>query len=371
LLGVVAGLIVVSGAAVPAQAAAGGTVAGYATITDEMSSPGEHQLPSSRVFSTSGGGASVHRLGVGIYEVRFHNLAVDNDPWYVGGVVHARSLVANGPTCDVTIPWVNYWAVWVDIHCRQAYGPPTGGYVDTPFTVSYTNGVAETGGLAFARVDGTTPLGATAIPAIKGSSVPGQITSLRYSTGRYIVDMPTLGTKRTVAVTGTIWTFPATVGFARCNLANNGQTFSSGITRFAISCVGPDGVNKDTNFNITYADGVNLLGKLNQVSEAYGYIPANSPNGSDQVAALQYDKIYGVSGVVKFHKNGGSHVVVFGRQGIGIGNPVVIVTPVDSNAYCYVAGTNVLQNGGWWDLVAFVNCTNGTTGFFAQAWMEE
>lgn len=43
MLGVVAGLIVVSGAAVPAQAAAGGTVAGYATITDEMSLPGEHQ----------------------------------------------------------------------------------------------------------------------------------------------------------------------------------------------------------------------------------------------------------------------------------------------------------------------------------------
>lgn len=364
VFGASVGIVALSGVGVPAHAA-GASVAAYATITDEAALAGVHAIPSSRVFSTSNGGASVNRIAVGRYQVRFPKLAVGKQNYTdAGGIVHARGLGYFPPTCNTGVPFAENGDLRVNVDCRSNVGPNQ--YSDSKFMVSYTNGVAETGGLAFARVNGFSTLGATVTPLVRGSSVAGAITSVHTGTGRYKVDLPRLGDKRTVAVTAT------TAAPVRCSLSDQGTPLSTGVVRFSVSCVDWYDVNTNASFNITYADGVNLLGKLNSVSEAYGYLPVQSPNWSGQAAALQFNRIYGDNGgSVVVDKNWQSHTVRLGRQGEGLGNPVVVVTPVDDNAQCSVLGTTVAQNGAHWDLIAWVNCTEGTAGFFVHAWVRE
>ena len=380
VLPVTTGLLLCGVAAVPAGAGTDvSAVAAYASITTETyaTSPVTNTLPSSRSFSTAGGWIDVTRAysdpvaKIGPYiKLVFHNLAVGVSGSDPGGVVHVRG-ASYGTNCNTSNPMTSGVDVIVNVACWQTYNSAQ---VFTPFTVNYTRGITESGGLATARADGFMPVGQVVTPVTQTNSAAGKITVMHNTTGRYTVDVSGPGAGGTPALTG------VGGGNSRCGMLNLGTSVGSAI-RFFVQCVNAStGLDKDAHFNFTYAVGTNLLGEYHQVSASYGYIPATAfPSFGDQPALIQFDRIYGdKAGKVTFDKQSTVDLVrlTFGHQGEGMGNPQFTITPIGSMASCVPWGDPItFTNAGHVELRLWVQC-NTTVGdppfaFFVQQWVRQ
>jgi hypothetical protein len=359
--------------AVPADAGTDvSAVAAYASVTTETYaiSPTTSTLPSSRSFSTAGGTTEVTRAG-GYMKVVFHKLAAGVSGSDAGGIVHVRSAsyVAN---CNTSIPLASGGDVVIYVDCWQTGGSGNGSLTYTPFTINYTRGIAEAGGLATARADGFMPVGQVVTPVAQTNSAGGTVKVTHAATGRYTVDVTGPGPGGTPALTG------AGSGNSQCGMLNLGTSVGSAI-RFFVRCVNAStGVDKDAHFNFTYAVGTNLLGTQNQVSASYGYIPATAfPSYGDKPALIQFDRIYGdTTGKVTFDKQSTADMVrlTFGHQGEGLGNPQFTITPIGSMASCVPLGDPItFTNAGHVDLRLWVQCNVKSSdppfAFFVQQWV--
>ncbi|WP_371666619.1 hypothetical protein OG985_46295 [Streptomyces sp. NBC_00289] len=343
--------------AVSPAAASGQVAAGFAVIDGNEPIGSLIGMSANAAYNSAnpiGPPASVFHVKAGYYQVRFPGLVTATTAMKAVGV-HVRAI--NDANCvpehTVTKGYANGLSyVAVPVVCFDSNGH----YADNPFTITYTGGASDTAGevvSALTNDDFATSSGQRTAQ-YQQSSVSGSVTYNRSGTGAYSFDLPYLSNAgvETFAITalasGSPWygtqLRDVTCGVTKKTIA---KTSLGQARRVDVSCTDAvTGQPADTKVSVTYARGVNILGRAN-LGEAYMSAPKMTNTGWTALTKDQaYNKIYGLENLtVTVNRNApGVYVVNLPKQALGITRPSVMATADGSAARCSVMGSYSTSN---------------------------
>ncbi|GIH07181.1 hypothetical protein Rhe02_52480 [Rhizocola hellebori] len=323
--------------------------------------------------TTANAGVHVDHVALGSYQMQFHGLGKDalgnNLPLgtVVEGVVHVRAREDLAYCAPSGFAFAQSGDVRVTVDCVDIVAPHA--KRDAIFTVNYTNGSTDEGGLSVARVNGSATGSSI---AFERSSVAGTITSTRTATGKYTVDMPLLNTGKAPAFAVT-----ATKLFGPVCVIDAPSSVVSGKRRALVHCFDPaTQQDLDSSFNISYAEGANLLGAVSQFSAAYLSVPVISDFNVEHTPSAQYNRIddgFAAGTHTVTRMTDGRYRVKLANQGAAHnGAPLAsaaIATAVGTLVRCQVEGSSrgASTIPGVFDEVLTVHCfSNGPVAFDLQ-----
>lgn len=358
--------------AVTAQAASSAPVSGYANVLPGDFGPRALSLPvertdgqhavtvaESQILPPPGPGQR------GSYVVTFHGAGASIPAGQqFRGIALAHATGSAGGlrvTCVPGLPRRVGADLRVTVFCDSdpTNKIPVPGSGLAPFSVSYTDGHAEEGGLVVMATDPDNPkafkpaLNTSVSPSRQASSVGGKVHFTRTGTGTYRVSLPKLKA-------GAASHIHVSASSRGTTCALSGATSTTSTEKAVVVCNDVfTGKKKNAGFSLAYARGTSVLGSKNAVSDAHASVPLMTSDAT-VTPKVQRDRIYGdTSGKIKVtRRSKGTYTVTLGRQGQGLpGSGASVITANKSTASCQETTQSTGPRPSF-DKILLVNCTS-------------
>lgn len=281
--------------------------------------------------NSTGSGNTVQFMGgLGRYHVRFGGVGTAGSE----GVVHVTALGGAETTCGIEHWGVDAGDVLVSIYCDDGSGQPT----TSRFTATFLATNASSGRLAYLA---TTVADANSTPpATRRFNSRGGTNSVHHNVapGDYTATLPGLGSERGDVQVTPIGTSPVTeaagvapAGTPPASACKTSWGPSGSALLVHIRCFDAAGIPTDTNFTLTFMQGLGLKG-TERARVAYLLASRSSASSYTPSSAFSYSSAGGTPHVRRL----GSGLYRVELQGMPKGGAAIVTATGSSARHCGV-----------------------------------